>query len=388
MNEVLFIYFYFVISLLFLIIGVNFCFKKGLLAAKFIGADYLVMTWLIFVSYFTNSARILEYPHFYRLSTPFVYLIVPLGYLFQEYLLNPARRYKKRDLWHFAPFALTLISLIPFYVSPGDVKVSFIQEVMKQQSLVKMPASPSGWISMQTHLTLRSIQFIVYQIAIMVHLWKFYQGKSAQFIRANRLVLNWVLLSVVLKFITKVFLITLTFFHPRSFFFSFHWFDLMKIMDYIVVAIYLLLNPRLLDGKSLKELVINKLNRSEHFEEIEANKLKSGLDDFAKIEKLLLESEAYLNENITLQSLSEQINIPARKISAALKKGANLSFPDYINSLRILYIEQKLRADQEWMKYTFEAMAFECGFGSRSNFYQAFKKLKGLSPKAYFESLS
>ncbi len=79
MNEVLSIYFYFVISLLFLIIGANFCFKKGLLAAKFIGADYLVMTWLIFVSYFTNSERILEYPHFYRLSTPFVYLIVPLG---------------------------------------------------------------------------------------------------------------------------------------------------------------------------------------------------------------------------------------------------------------------------------------------------------------------
>lgn len=388
MNEVLSIYFYFVISLLFLIIGANFCFKKGLLAAKFVGADYLVMTWLIFVSYFTNSERILEYPHFYRLSTPFVYLIVPLGYLFQEYLLNPARRFKRSDLWHFVPFALTLISLIPFYVSSGEIKVEFIQEVMKQTSLEKMPASPNGWMSMQTHLHLRSIQFVGYQIAIMAQLWKFYQGKSAPFIQANRLVLNWLLLSVGFKFLTKVFLISLTFFRPGNFFFSFHWLDLLKIMDYIVVAIYLFFNPRLLDGKYLKELVIHKLKRGDHFEEIELHKVKSGLDDFAKIEKSLHESQSYLHENITLQSLSEELAIPTRKISAALKQGAHLSFPDYINSLRIQYIEEKLRSDALWKKYTFEAMAFECGFGSRSNFYQAFKKSKGMTPKAYFESLS
>jgi hypothetical protein len=77
MNEFLSIYFYFVLSLLSFIIGANLCFKKGIVATKYLGAQYLVLTWLIFVAYFTNDARMLEYPHFFRLSTPFVYILTP-----------------------------------------------------------------------------------------------------------------------------------------------------------------------------------------------------------------------------------------------------------------------------------------------------------------------
>jgi AraC-like DNA-binding protein len=386
-TEVLSIYFYFVLSLLFFIIGANLCFKKGILATKFLGAEYLTITWLIFSTYFTNDLRILEYPHFFRLPTPFVYLIYPLAFLFQAFLLNPARRFRKWDLLHFLPFAITFLKLIPFYLSSADFKLAFIQEALQQHSLKNVTDSPIGGISMQIHASLRMIQFFGYQVVLILHLGLFLKGKSAPFIRANQKVVNWLLISVGFKFVTLAFaiIVDLT---DNAKLFTFQWYDLLKIANYIAVAIYLFFNPRLLDGVILKELVVSNLNRGDHFEESAASKIKTDLDNFKTIETALLTTQRYLHEDITVNILSDELDIAPRKISAALRQAANLSFPDYISSLRIQYIEEKMSSDPQWKKYTFEAMAFESGFGSRSNFYQAFKKLKGITPKAYFENLS
>ena len=367
MNEVLSIYFYFVLSALFFIIGVNLTLKKGLYAPKYLGAQYLVLTWLIVVAYFTNDERMIQNPHFFRLSTPFVYLLTPLAFLFQEFLLNPARRFRKWDFLHFLPFALNFVELIPFYLSSSEFKLAYIQEVIRQNSLHKIADNPYGWISMQSHQILRSIQFMGYVIAIIIRLWLFFKDKSAQFIQANRLIFYWLIVSAS---------------------FSFHSYDMFKILDFIVVAIFLLVNPRLLDGITLKELVVNHLNRGDHFVETTAKKFETEFQLFSKIENTLYENQGFLREDITLQTLSDATDISPRKISACLKNVKNISFPDYINSLRIQYIEEKVATDPLWSKYTFEAMAFECGFGSRSNFYQVFKKLKGVSPKTYFENLS
>ena len=387
MNEFLSIYFYFVLSLLFFIIGVNLTLKKGIIATKFLGAEYLTLTWLIFIAYFTNDERMLAHPHFFRLSTPFVYLIYPLAFLFQEFMLNPERRFRNRDLVHFLPFALNFAELIPFYISSSEFKLAYIQEVIRQNALHKIADNPYSWITMQTHQVLRLTQFSLYQVAIMIRLWLFLKGKSAQFFQANRLILSWLILSAVFKCITLVLLISLTFF-PYLKPFTFHWFDMLKILDFIIIAIFLLINPRLLDGITLKEMVVNHLNRGDHFVETTAKKFETEFQLFSKIENTLYENQGFLREDITLQTLSDATDISPRKISACLKNVKNVSFPDYINSLRIQYIEEKVASDPLWAKYTFEAMAFECGFGSRSNFYQVFKKLKGVSPKTYFENLS
>ena len=387
MNEFLSIYFYFVLSLLFFIIGINLTLKKGIIATKFLGAEYLTLTWLIFVAYFTNDERMLVHPHFFRLSTPFVYLIYPLAFLFQEFMLNPERRFRNRDLVHFLPFALNFAELIPFYISSSEFKLAYIQEVIRQNALHKIADNPYSWITMQTHQVLRLTQFSLYQVAIMIRLWLFLKGKSAQFFQANRLILSWLILSAVFKCITLVLLISLTFF-PYLKPFTFHWFDMLKILDFIIIAIFLLINPRLLDGITLKEMVVNHLNRGDHFVETTAKKFETEFQVFSKIENTLYENQGFLREDITLQTLSDATDISPRKISACLKNVKNVSFPDYINSLRIQYIEEKVASDPIWAKYTFEAMAFECGFGSRSNFYQVFKKLKGVSPKTYFENLS
>lgn len=95
----------------------------------------------------------------------------------------------------------------------------------------------------------------------------------------------------------------------------------------------------------------------------------------------------FLEENISPQTISDAIEIPSRKVSQVIKIYSKLTFPDFVNLMRINYIEEQIKTNQEWRNFTFETLALESGFGSRSNFYNAFKKLKNKSPKAYFSNI-
>jgi AraC-like DNA-binding protein len=61
-----------------------------------------------------------------------------------------------------------------------------------------------------------------------------------------------------------------------------------------------------------------------------------------------------------------------------------LNFNDYINSLRIEEFIKLYKADTN-KQFTMLSLALDSGFNSKPTFNRAFKKLKGVSPKAYFE---
>ena len=61
----------------------------------------------------------------------------------------------------------------------------------------------------------------------------------------------------------------------------------------------------------------------------------------------------------------------------------NKSFIDYINQYRINWIKESLRNPEIVQNFTLEALAYSAGFSSRSAFYNAFKKLVGMSPVEY-----
>jgi AraC-like DNA-binding protein len=63
-----------------------------------------------------------------------------------------------------------------------------------------------------------------------------------------------------------------------------------------------------------------------------------------------------------------------------------LGFNDYINQKRIGYCVQKFEQG-EWLNFTVEAVATECGFNNRNSFTNAFKKFLGASPSAYRENI-
>ncbi|WP_387959842.1 helix-turn-helix domain-containing protein [Geojedonia litorea] len=100
------------------------------------------------------------------------------------------------------------------------------------------------------------------------------------------------------------------------------------------------------------------------------------------LENLLIHEKKYLDSNLTLESVSETLNISPSYLSRIVHSELNTSFPDYLNSFRIKEAERYLR-NPEFSKYTITAIGLEAGFNSKSSFYEVFKKATGKTPLTY-----
>ena len=98
------------------------------------------------------------------------------------------------------------------------------------------------------------------------------------------------------------------------------------------------------------------------------------------------DQKSYLNPELSLDSVAEKHNISSGYLSKIINNNAEVSFTDFINHLRIEEAK-KLLENTEYKNYTIEAIGYESGFNSKSNFYTVFKKETNTTPTAYRKSL-
>lgn len=102
-----------------------------------------------------------------------------------------------------------------------------------------------------------------------------------------------------------------------------------------------------------------------------------------KLEQAMKEDKLFLQDNLSLNKLSESIAESENHISETLSQFLHTKFFQFVNSFRI---EEAKRALQDSDKLITN-IAFDVGFNSKSTFNTAFKKIVGDSPSAYRNSL-
>jgi AraC-like DNA-binding protein len=90
----------------------------------------------------------------------------------------------------------------------------------------------------------------------------------------------------------------------------------------------------------------------------------------------------FLDPSLSIESLSQKLDIPVKNLSQAIHSSLNQNFYDFINTHRIDEIKKRMN-DREHERLTLLALAFDAGFNSKSVFNAAFKKHTGLTPKEY-----
>ncbi|WP_167571834.1 helix-turn-helix domain-containing protein [Aquimarina algiphila] len=105
-------------------------------------------------------------------------------------------------------------------------------------------------------------------------------------------------------------------------------------------------------------------------------------DLFLEIENTIVNEKLFLNPNLSLELIAEKFDISVSHLSRVINKNSNHSFTDFINRLRINESKEML-INPEYKNYTIEAIGYESGFNSKSNFYTAFKKETQKTPSAY-----
>lgn len=97
----------------------------------------------------------------------------------------------------------------------------------------------------------------------------------------------------------------------------------------------------------------------------------------------LMENEQpYLNPDLTLRDLAELIDLPPNYLSQLLNEGIKKNFSEFVNSYRVNTFKKKVM-NPENQHISMLGIAYDSGFNSKSSFNTFFKRITGITPKAF-----
>lgn len=97
---------------------------------------------------------------------------------------------------------------------------------------------------------------------------------------------------------------------------------------------------------------------------------------------LLMQSQLYLDTNLTLERLAKRLHVPARSLSEAINQTQKMNVSQYVNGFRLQHAAGLLQTGDLNVVQVME----QSGFLTRSNFYREFERVYALSPIEYRNS--
>ncbi len=96
--------------------------------------------------------------------------------------------------------------------------------------------------------------------------------------------------------------------------------------------------------------------------------------------------QIYLNPQFNLAYLSAETNIPRYYLSQVFNVLLKTSFSTFLNTKRIQYACEKLKKSEDKpQNLNLSQLSEECGYRSRTSFYQNFKEVNGYTPNEYIQ---
>ena len=383
------IYIFTITSSLCILYGLNFLFRKdGTIVNKIIAFSFLCIGYMIIASYFIRPENIIQYPHFYRTVAPVFYLLPVFSYLFVWYVLHPNTSFRKYHLFLTAPFFFQILENLKFYLSSEAVKVEEIKRMLEAKDYFFY--SPDFlWFHPMIHTY---VKIGLYGLFLGIMMWDYIKFKTVNeggAICLHRSFDFWIRGLFAFRLFTFIYMVQ-NFVLKDGAIVQLGNPDYFLIAEFLFQVAYISLNPKFLDTAILRGYLLGEINEK-YFSENDLLKEKEEIDYLmniaSKIDNYFIETEVFLNSQLSVELLGSLTGIPHRKISLAIKLKFNLSFREYLNSYRIEYLENHLINQETLSKLSFEVIAESAGFGTRQSFYSAFKKHRGSTPKEYFKAL-
>lgn len=331
----------------------------GFIQSFFLGSVLVASSWhgrksnllggllmLIFAIPIFNSIRILvwgtdffsEYEWFSNFS---LLLIGPLLYLYAR-LRVLDESFRKRDRWHFLPFAVLLpLQIVSLFFLGQQIAMAI--EIFSGLTLVVIMTLYQflaiRLIFKKSRLVEKPLRFTLYGFAIVWHVNLLIQITEhfSEKVKEEYQIFSTLTLSVLVLILSYT-----------------HWFELMK-------------KPNMVKSKI----------------KLDTERSKS---IWKKIQTAMLTHRPYLRQDFSLQKFSAQIGEPSSYISHIVNQEMKTSFPKYVASFRIKAFVEKAR-ETESQHFSIQGLSEEVGFRSSSTFIQAFKENMQMLPSEFMRSL-
>lgn len=138
------------------------------------------------------------------------------------------------------------------------------------------------------------------------------------------------------------------------------------------------------------------LKQTTVFSNMENNTVENKVEAYAKsgltkekidqgaaiIEKIMTLEKPFLDDELTLNLLSQKCEIPSSHISQIINQHFQMNFYDFVNRYRIEEAK-KMLLSTEYDNLSVLGIAYDCGFKSKSSFNRYFKKFCGKTPSEF-----
>lgn len=312
-------------------------------------------------------------------ADPIGFLLGPLLLLYINSLYKAPEGLVRRYLWHFLPFlAYALFVTLPFAVGIlwGNYPFVYLETIDQ----------------FEVFLQLQGIYLIGYCLFALRVLGKYQELIKDNYSSFQKKDLSWVrylLLAILATILLNLGLVILELFIGEQ-----NWgIEFITTAAMIGMIVYLgyfgtsqsriLLPAHLAPETSPNPLVPESVSPVHHLStasEADIQELR------IRLEEVLKTQQPYLEEDLTLGALADLLPTTDKKLSALLNHFLHVSFYDLINEYRVKAVQAKM-ADSEFEHYTLLAIAFDCGFSSKTSFNRIFKKVTGVSPSLYKKQL-
>ena len=307
-----------------------------------------------------------------------IFLQLPTFYLYALSVCYYDFRLKTKHILHIVPFLTANLILLPrFYLVGVSSKINFVGQ-------------NSNRIEIQlTHIFLH-FQIVVYIIAVFMILRKAKKIYLENYTGAKIESLNWLLqftIAISLFYFIALIKNIFKFTHYPN---VSEWLKVgLFLFELFIVSWYLfkaLNNPNLFRNvDSRLKLVKSIISDKENNEPITGTEKEFNFE-LAQLKKYMIEKKPFLNPSVTIQDISNDIQIPTRDLSLLINQKLGQHFFDFINSYRVENAMSILK-DSTKNKMTILEILYEVGFNSKSSFNTAFKKHCGITPTEYRKSL-
>ncbi len=321
---------------------------------------YLLIIAFDLIGLFTNKT--IDYPNIHILKVSSSLLQLPLFYLYVLTACFSNFNISKKHTLHFLLFFLFL----------GIFKTTSLSN----QSLL-------------FYEIITELQFFIYTIAIFIVLKKYKTVYLENYSNANYVIYKWLFQITLFSCVAHSFVIIRWFLSNSIFQEYILNINILISLSVLSITIFFVLKalyqPSLFTGINIDLNPVNSFfDKKIDINGIQNNKGKS--EYISKLTSFMVEEKPYLDFELTLQKLANQINMPEKELSLLINHHLSKHFFNFINEYRINDAKTLLK-DPTKKDITVLEILYEVGFNSKSSFYTAFKKATNQTPTMYRKSI-
>jgi AraC-like DNA-binding protein len=309
------------------------------------------------------------------------YTYGPLLLLYAKWMTSENPRFNLRYLWHFAPFMIFLIA-----------SLIYIDE--------RVMHGTDGFLVIDRFVPFRIVYGITFFISItgyslatfmVIHRHQ-KQLKELLSFSSEKITLRW-LLGLSITFYTGY--VVMFIFGGIDILVGFMPFDPYEISFISLTLLTFLFGvfgfhqPSIFEEVVRYNINVKPLELEPDLKKYQRSGLKNkDVSDLVnKIRKFMVIEKPYLDRELSIYDLSNQLKISKHTLSEVINEHMGMNFYNLVNEYRIKEVKERMESD-DYRQLTILAIAYDSGFNSKSSFNTIFKEKTGQTPSEYLSTLN